>query len=268
MKNKIPIVFAVNLKFLPYICAPINSLLINTSKEYSLDIIILYNDDIDITEQQKLLEEYKNINEHTIRFFNIKEIYEKYKLNTIQVNNRFTNATLYRLILSDIVDYDKIIYLDVDLIVVGDISELYSIDLGDNYLGAVKSLKFKKNISRNSKQLLFYTKYNINLDNYFNAGVLVFNCKKFRESKLTEKITEIMRNAINESAFPDQDVLNTLNNKTKFLDNVWNYANSLHHIKNDNVKIIHYTNPTKPWNITSKTLYLDLWRKYYEYKFD
>ena len=183
MKNKIPIVFAANLKFLPYIRAPINSLLINASKEYSLDIIILYNDDIDITEQQKLLEEYKNINEHTIRFFNIKEIYEKYKLNTIQVNNRFTNVTLYRLILPDIVDYDKIIYLDVDLIVIGDISELYNIDLGDNYIGAVLDLGIETYTQSHKNIYKVPALYNIDFKKYFNAGILDLNLNKLRSQK-------------------------------------------------------------------------------------
>ena len=266
MKNKIPIAFATNLKFLPYIHAPINSLLINTSKEYSLDIIILYNDDITISDQQKFLEKYQNINDNIIKFFNIKEIYEKY-LNTIQVNNRLTNASLYRLLLPEIINYDKAIYLDIDLIVTGDISELYNIDLDDNYLGAAKGLGFKSYIARYKEKLTFYIKYNINLDNYFNSGVLIFNCKKFRELKLIQKLTEIAKDIIDECSFVDQDSLNFLSDKTKFLDNIWNYTNSMHHIKNDNVKIIHFNGYKKPWNST-KLQCSDLWRKYYEYKFD
>ena len=263
MKNKIPIAFTTNLKFLDYVAAPINSLLINTSKEYNLDIIILYNDDIDVTEQQKFLEKYQNIGNNVIRFLNISEKYKEYKFDTINLNNRFTNVTLYRLILPDIVDYDKIIYLDVDLIVIGDISELYNIDLGDNYIGAVLDLGIETYTQSHKNIYKVPALYNIDFKKYFNAGILDLNLNKLRSQK--DNIIKTVQDIKKITSWPDQDTLNIICvDNVKYIDSTWN---SFYKIKNDNAKIIHFNGCKKPW-ISRNIQYSDLWRKYYEYKFD
>ena len=49
----------------------------------------------------------------------------------------FTLTIFFRLFIADMFpEYDKGIYLDSDIVVPGDISELYNIDLGNNIIGA------------------------------------------------------------------------------------------------------------------------------------
>ena len=83
----------------------------------------------------------------------------------------WTIATYYRLFIPELFpNYEKIIYLDTDILLLKDISSLYLTDLGQNYLAAAvdvaaTSLTFYKD---------FMKKFNLQGE-YFNDGVLVFN---------------------------------------------------------------------------------------------
>lgn len=69
---------------------------------------------------------------------------------------------------------DKILYLDTDTMAYGDVKELFNIDLGDNEIGAARNY-YGKIIYRNT----------------FNAGVLLFNIKKCKETKLFENAVKL-----------------------------------------------------------------------------
>lgn len=89
---------------------------------------------------------------------------------------RWTWMTMMRTALTKILpDLDKVLSLDVDTLAVKDVSDLWEIDLGDNYLAAVRE-------PRKSKDRL-----------YVNFGVVLFNLKLLRE---TGKDNEII-NALN-----------------------------------------------------------------------
>ena len=101
-----------------------------------------------------------------------------------------TPYTLIRL-LADLVPNipDKILYLDIDIMAADDISKLYNIDISDYEYAAVKE-KYGSKIIR--------------LD-YINAGVLLMNMKKIRETKLLEKGRKMLRKR--KLLFADQDAI-------------------------------------------------------------
>lgn len=145
--------------------------------------------------------------------FNTVEKNYFYSLNEIKVsefhfieidNSEFDGAihdwlgvsSSYRLKLSSLVDEDKILYLDSDIIALKDISSLYNLDVSNYYLAAVED-KFSK-----------FMKGRVKLDSnqtFFNGGVQLINLNAFRENKLEKIIFQKLRS---NNYYTDQDVIN------------------------------------------------------------
>lgn len=174
--------------------------------------------------------------------------------------------------------YDKMIYLDSDTIVAGDISELYLMDMEGMAIAAVEDIGMRQ--VQYSKKALFidgkipynsmnYRKIALGMkhpENYFNAGVIVFDLIKCRQLYSFQNVADTLHSR--QFAYNDQDVLNLLfDGKTKMLDPVWNYQNNVEYYlvseKEDfaalfkgwirtSYQIIHYIGQKKPWKETVK----------------
>ncbi len=95
---------------------------------------------------------------------------------------------------------DKVVYMDVDVVVLDSLRDLWNVDPGDAILAAVPD----QNIRLSHRRA-------IGLDDdypYFNSGVLVMNLKKWREVNATEEMLKIAVEIKENIDFPDQDVLN------------------------------------------------------------
>ncbi|MBM7653825.1 glycosyltransferase [Neobacillus cucumis] len=155
-----------------------------------------------------------------------------------------THETYYRISIPDLFDkINEVLYLDSDIIVKKDITELWNTDISQYYLGAVEDHWVKD--SRNND--LFMPKDS----KYFNAGVLLINLKKWREDNIKNKIIQFINNYSDNIMYCDQDALNAvLHDQWLSLDPQWNFQTD--HIYDPNVKInpaiIHYTGGNKPWN--------------------
>lgn len=111
----------------------------------------------------------------------------------VNATGHFTPYTLLRLFLDKlpVTETDgRILYLDVDTVCLGDISELYNIDLGDKSIGMVFDNVGKHWINRR----------------YCNAGMIVFNLKKIRGTDKLEKCREMVKNVW--MFMPDQSAIN------------------------------------------------------------
>ena len=86
---------------------------------------------------------------------------------------------------------DKIIYLDGDIVVRGDLSDFYDIDLGENYLAGVPSLDL---VFSDEKKLV-------------NAGILLFDAKKMRDNHMRDILVE-KRRSLGDSGSMDQKTFN------------------------------------------------------------
>lgn len=143
----------------------------------------------------------------------LKEIGKKYQrtINVIDVpklnippslvSSRWPLSAFTRLFSGVILpnDIDRILYLDCDTIITGDISELEYIDFNGNIVMGVKdsiSGAYKKNIGLNENDL------------YINAGVILFNIEILRNSNITMRIEEYMNEYVNFINYADQDILN------------------------------------------------------------
>ena len=99
---------------------------------------------------------------------------------------------------------DKLLYLDIDMMAGGDISKLYNIDISNYEYAAVKE-KYGCWIIR---------------PDYINAGMLLLNMKKIKETKLLEKARILIKNK--KMLFADQDAIFWSTTKKKIVPRIYN----------------------------------------------
>lgn len=173
-----------------------------------------------------------------VTFINVKN-YPKIINNKTNNKNFWTYISYARCYLAEILpDIDKVLYLDLDVFVEKDLTELWNTNIENKALAGVVDMN-----ARNHR--LTYIK---NINSYINSGVLLMNLKYFKEHNITEKLHELLNTWI--MFFPDQDALNIACYKQiKFLSHKWNsgYACGEH----DEAIIHHCYNP-KPWDPNSE----------------
>ena len=245
MEKEIPIFFTIDDKYAPYISVAIKSIIDNASKKYNYKIIVLY---------QELSEENINKISSLVKDnFKIKFIHMKDGLDSItdREENRlrcdyFTLTIYFRLFIPNMFpEYDKAIYIDSDVVVPGDISELYNIELGDNLIGACndKSVIDVPEIAKYMEEAVGVNKYE-----YINSGVLLMNLKKLREKEFCNKFLKLLNTYHFDCIAPDQDYLNAMcNGKILYLDENWDAMPTEGKEQLTNPKLIHYNLFQKPW---------------------
>ena len=133
MVKEIPIFFSTDDNYISYLDVAICSLIANASRDFKYRIIIL---NTGLREENISKVKRNEKSGVKIDFVDISRDIEQIKSKFKDVYH-FSIVTYYRLFIASLFpQYDKVIYLDCDLVVLGDISELYCIELGDNILGA------------------------------------------------------------------------------------------------------------------------------------
>lgn len=258
--NNIPIVFSTDNNFVPYLGVAIKSLIEKSSTNNNYDIVILYSN-VDKYNQLRLLSLAKD--NVSIRFCDVTELMMCNKDNW-HVKGQYSKSVYYRFFIPQIFNnYNKVLFLDADIIVNCDISELYNIELGDNLIGAVKDIpRLQKND--------FYTQFiegklGIKPDMYFNAGILILNLQRFERNTFLNKCIEVLA-ILDKPLYQDQDVFNFLfKEKVLYIDNKYNVSWNCAHFWKDarenlpadiykyyqeclnSPSIIHYAGVYKPW---------------------
>ena len=155
----------------------------------------------------------------------------------------YSNFSFGRLLLPDIVEEDKVIYIDTDAIVRNDISNVWNYDISNCYVAGVKDYGI---IADN-----IITKYGIK-GKYINSGFVVFNLKKIREDKLKEKWFMLINKV--KLVYPDQDALNIVcQHSEMYLPSIYNsceYAGdriTMEPVNKSLIKVYHYAGPKEYW---------------------
>lgn len=236
--ERMNIAIALNDKFMFPTQVMLHSLCRNASRP--MKFILMYND---LTEANRnilrsIVECYGNIMQEIL----IEK--EWFQHASLCDNPLLSIETYYRIMLPYIVNDEKILWLDGDIIVRGDIAELYDIDISDYYIAACVDIGEIKNTRAEIKE-----KLEISSQTYFNAGILLMNNKKIG----TDIKKEAFFNAISDYRdilkCADQDILNRiLGGNCLIVSSEFNYQQ---HCDRDGVpkdtKIIHYI-WKKPWN--------------------
>ena len=127
----------------------------------------------------------------------------------VESHNGISIETYYRILVINLLpkEIERILYLDVDMVVQGSLRELYDTDISghpfvvcEDILGILNDFheanKFRMNIPENYS--------------YFNAGVMLFNLNYLRETDEANKIIEKIYSDYERYEYNDQDVLNEL----------------------------------------------------------
>lgn len=241
MNREIPIFFSTDDNYIAYLDVAIASLIENASKEHTYRIIVL-NTGIDPENVRKIQR-----NERAgfkIDFIDISEEVENIKSRLKDVYH-FSVVTYYRLFIASLFpQYDKVIYLDCDLVVLGDVSELYRVDLGDNILGAAP-----EQFVQNTAEFRQYAAdaLGVDPDGYVNAGVLLMNLEAFRKNQIEEQFVRLITEHDFDLLDPDQAYLNYLcQGKIHVLPNGWN-KEPMPLACEGKKNIVHYALYKKPW---------------------
>lgn len=281
--NCISVMLACNDVYMVYTNVLLQSIKENINKNFYYDIVICHRD---ISEyNQKVAATIFNDNPNVLlRFVDVSKNFDKYK--NVHIDRHLTYETYYRFLVLDIFkDYERVLYLDCDMVVNSDISKLFFTPMRDDeYIAAVRDYDFIANCIVNSEFYKEKILRHIRIDSYFNyfqAGMILFNLTSLRNNSFTTDglfETALSRNWY----FHDQDVLNCLfNGHIKYVNDKWNvftllenksareklilkdlpakYAES-YKISATEPRIVHYAGVPKVWDDSSVHLADIFWR--------
>ena len=172
------------------------------------------------------------------------------------------------MILDILKGYDKVLYLDCDMIIMRDIAELYDIELGNTLIGAVKDPDFMGQCNGANPATGKYCREVLKIKSpfqYFQAGVLLFNVAELKKVTTVKELLEMSDTGIYK--YSDQDILNVIcEGRVTYLDMAWNLLVDCNHERWHKVikfapyyildeyeearkhpYIIHYAGFLKPW---------------------
>ncbi|MBE5736346.1 MAG: glycosyltransferase family 8 protein [Clostridiales bacterium] len=240
-KKLIPIFCATDDNYMPYLEVALRSLKANASNQYNYIVHVLNSG---LRSDLKEIVSRLNDDNFTVDFYNVSKFVEPYKKYFKNLYH-FTVEMYYRIFIEKMFpQYKKAIYLDCDITVLGDISKLFNINLGNNLVGAIpcKIIADHPVFSRYSTEVC-----GVEHGKYFNSGVLLMNLDKFRQEKLVEKFIYLINTYNFDVIDPDQAYLNVLTKgKVKILPNGWN-KQSIDIPTEGDLNLVHYALYKKPW---------------------
>lgn len=265
-EQTIQIVMACDNGYVPFTSTALYSLLENSLEDWQYSITILHND-ISAKNQEILKSLFINSDNINLDFYYLEVDNSMFHLESHQ-----NVSTYYRLFIPKIFkNHKRVVYLDCDIVINSkDFIKLAQIDFENKLALAAREIKTLEHLDSS------HFRYNANyykdylgikdLNNYFNAGIMVFNVEKMNEINIFEHFSEAVKN-IKKPLFVDQDILNSVLSKlngVKIIHGSYNfnyfkpmdiakYKNRtlIEEIKQmDNCKnpnIVHFITPKKPW---------------------
>ena len=257
--NVVPIFFAVDDGYIPFLGVTIQSIIENSSLDNVYEIKILYTNITNNNKQRIMKLAKENIK---IEFVDLNYYIDSIK-DKLYTRDYYSKSTYFRLFLPNLYpEYDKVLYFDSDIVLLDDPAKLYNTNLKENLLGAVPD-----EIVGFTPIYRDYVEKVIGVDSYkqyFNAGVLIMNLKELRKFNFQEKFLYLLEK-VTYSVAQDQDYLNRIcKGRVKYLNVVWNkmpIARKSINVKD--IKLIHYNFAHKPWHYES-VLYDEYFWKYAE----
>ena len=261
----IPVVMATDNNYIPLVVA-LTSLIKNVKKDTFYDIYIL-TDDTFLTTTETVVKSYLDRSKHqfTLSFVRVGKCFHDVSIKISHI----TYPTYFRLMIPELLKEDKCIYLDTDVIVMSDLTQLYQFSLEGYYIAGVRHPGYI--LSSRKKEICEETLIP-DIEQYINAGVLCMNLKEMRKDGVVKKFLELIpRNMTSQ----DQDIINSVcYGKIAFLPFKYNVLTGLSDMDIDEYKgiyseeelkeawnepkIVHYLGFTKPWNST-RSVFTDYW---------
>lgn len=259
------VVFASNERgVLPLTVAAFS--LVDSARETTTYDIVILSEGICEKSQESIVESIKRVSpRHSVRFFEMSSLYEKQQ-ELDKVCGHWPKSAWARIFIADLLpDVDRVLYLDIDMLICEDCTELFTMDMQGAAVGAVYESISSKNNNYNDK-LNIPKQY----QGYFNSGTLLMDLNVFRRDKLASKILNFANQYKEHLDYPDQDCLNgALYDNVIRLHPRWNWNDIttrrvMNHLPNTNTlirastykeiieasvypAIIHFFGGAKPW---------------------
>ncbi|MDR1901922.1 MAG: alpha-1,2-fucosyltransferase [Treponema sp.] len=278
--SDLPIVFSTDDYYLPYMSCMIQSIMENAGENNRYHFYTLYQR-LDEDDIEKVRDQVHNFEQFSVDFIDVSVYIAGKNFYTTTV---FSEEIYFRLLIPYILpQYDKVLYLDGDMICHTDIAEIFKTDMEDKLLCAVNDFGALNWIYDTSKEKFKRSYFDVikkmlpSMRDYVNSGMLLFNTSAVRNFISLEKLLEYAVKTVHDVAgksppdscfktCPDQDVINLLfNGKIKYLPFQWNFETENHaslpadlqkeydEAKNS-IKIMHFAG-AKPWKHPFATKY-------------
>lgn len=265
--DQVTIVTASNDHYIPYLAVMVQSFLENSSVQSKYALYIMHTS---VTEknQREIRNLGKNYPNVFIEFYNMSFDIIPFRFKVSRFTEHISNETFYRTLIHKVFsNFDKVLYLDCDMVVKADVADLFKTDTGNNLVGACIDGDFIGNYC-SMNDIRKYADETLKLHNplqYFQGGVILVNIAQFRKEFNDHWLANLAMTA--DYRWGDQDVFNvSCQKRVFFLDPNWNVMvqhksdriatikkspfNIYTHYMNSRKipKIIHYAGEQKPWD--------------------
>ena len=257
MLDKIHIAFCTDNNYVSYTGVAITSIILNNlHRAICVHIFFINIDDDNKDKLMRLHQKYKNI---TIKLY---DLTNRCEIDGYKINHYYTKAVYLRWYISEIIDpqISRILYLDGDILCLGDIGELYNFEFppSERYpVAAVGKIQRESEIIR----------LRLSQSKVINAGVLLISLQEWRQKKISERLFKYADRHHDDLIWLDNDVMNSvLDGDFYLLDEKWNHRIYIKKMNNfcilpDDV-IIHYSGEYKPWNYKYSNPNKEVWWEY------
>lgn len=245
MNKEIPVFFSVDNAYAPFLSVALRSAISNCSPDRQYRAIILHQD---LTEKNIARLSALATDNFAVEFTAMSSGLE---CITDRMSNRlrcdyFTLTIYYRLFIPAMFpQYSKGIYIDSDVVVTGDLSELFDIELGDNYIGAcadksVVDVPVLANYMENA--------VGVDRHSYINSGVLLMDLDRLRQLDLQGHFLRLLDTYHFDCIAPDQDYINAIcSGRILLLPEAWDTMPTPGKPELEELRLIHYNLFSKPW---------------------
>ncbi|MCM1387192.1 MAG: glycosyltransferase family 8 protein [Bacillus sp. (in: Bacteria)] len=209
MSELMNIAVSINEKYVPYAYVTLTSLFENNSGGH-INVYVLYGE-----KENNILHVFDRLAEKYGQNIYYLEVDKEVFGDKLPRNDKWTVEIYYRLALPELLpnDIDRILYLDVDIIVLGSLKELYDMDLQGKTIGACKDMGVLYGsgpLSAKQEELLeaFMKDGGEKRYAYFNSGVLLMDIAKMRRENRNAAFFVEVGEQFADNINGDQDILN------------------------------------------------------------
>lgn len=239
----VPICMVIDDRYVPFAATTLLSVCGKTAAE--IDCYILAHN---VSESRKEMfdRDFQSVqNVHQITWIDVNDDL----LSGLEAGRHISLVTYARIFIPDLVPKEKVIFTDVDVLVQGDIEELYKEELTGYLLGAVPEDDAEDGHVEDKARLEIPEEAF-----YFNAGLLLINSLEWRKEGWTSKLLNDAKKNKEKLKYYDQDLLNkNLYFSCKPLNKKWSWlrqrARSVeaNKVYLSSPGIRHFNGRTKPW---------------------
>ena len=168
------------------------------------------------------------------------------------------NLAIYYRAIAPYILYGKVkraLYLDADILCLGNINDLFTINL-PSVVGVVEDI-----LPGNKKKKLLSTLGISSHEFYFNSGVMLIDVDRYFEENILAKFIDCVKNNCNKLKMYDQDAFNIiLGKEAYYLDETFNSCKPL---TNKKIVFLHFIGSLKPWALNIDRFGSDKWKEIY-----